>query len=140
MTTEELLKAIRVKIERRINEIAEMGEAGVVRHQELETLVALETYIDSLQEPIADASKTIEDAAVQAHIRLEESEDLSFFNIFKVGAEWQKEQMLEDAISCNVSWCDGPYLDYTQKQQDLILRKIGADVDDKVKVIIVKED
>ena len=35
----------------------------------------------------------IEEAAIQAHIRLEESGDgLSFLNIFKAGAEWMAGQ------------------------------------------------
>lgn len=55
-------------------------------------------------------------------------------------AQWQKEQMMEGAISCNVFWHDGPLLDYTQEQQDNALERIGANVGDKVKIIIVKED
>ena len=56
------------------------------------------------------------------------------------GAEQMKEQMMEDAIPCKVFWHDGPLLDYTQEQQDNALDRIGANVGDKVKVIIVKED
>lgn len=56
------------------------------------------------------------------------------------GANWQKEQMLKDAISCKVFWHDMPLLDYTQEQQDEVLEKIGANVGDKVKLIIIKED
>lgn len=78
---------------------------------------------------------------------------------FKAGAKWQKQQMKEalqteyekgrfdmqqemmkDAISCNVDWYDGFRLDYTQEQQDDILLKLGADVGDKVKIIIIKEE
>lgn len=74
-------------------------------------------------------------------------------------AEWQKQQMKEtlqteyekgrfdmqqemmkDAISCNVDWYDGFRLDYTQERQDDILLKLGADVGDKVKIIIIKEE
>ena len=83
----------------------------------------------------------------------------SLRNQFEAGAEWQKQQMKEtlqteyekgrfdmreemmkDAISCNVDWYDGFRLDYTQEQQDDILLKLGAGVGDKVKIIIVKED
>jgi len=55
------------------------------------------------------------------------------------GAKWQKEQMIKDAISCKVFWHDGPLLDYTQEQQDNALERIGANVGDKVKIIIIKE-
>lgn len=51
-----------------------------------------------------------------------------------------REEMIKDAISCNVDWYDGFRLDYTQEQQDDILLKLGADVGDKVKIIIVKEE
>lgn len=56
------------------------------------------------------------------------------------GARWQKEQLIKNAISCKVFWYDGPKLDYTQEQQDNVLEKIGADVDDNVQVIILKEN
>lgn len=56
------------------------------------------------------------------------------------GARWQKEQMMKNAISCKVFWYDGPKLDYTQEQQDNVLDKIGADVNDNVQVIILKEN
>lgn len=59
---------------------------------------------------------------------------------FLEGAEWAREQMMKDAIPCKVFWHDGPLLDYTQEQQDNALERIGANVGDKVKVIIVKED
>ena len=59
---------------------------------------------------------------------------------FWKGAKWQKEQMMQEAISCKVFWHDGPLLDYTQEQQDNALERIGANVGDKVRLIIVKED
>ena len=60
--------------------------------------------------------------------------------MFKRGAKWQKEQMMKEAIPCKVFWHDGPLLDYTQEQQDNALERIGANVGDKIKLIIVKED
>jgi hypothetical protein len=86
---------------------------------------------------------------------------ISQFNFFTAQhfAEWQKQQMKEvlqteyekgrfdmreemmkDSISCNVYWYDGFRFDYTQEQQDDILLKLGVDVGDKVKIIIVRED
>ena len=59
---------------------------------------------------------------------------------FIAGAKWQKEQMMKEAISCKVFWHDGPLLDYTQEQQDNVLERIGANLGDKVRIIIVKED
>ena len=51
-----------------------------------------------------------------------------------------QQEMMKDAISCNVYWYDGFRLDYTQEQRDDILLKLGADVGDKVKIIIIKEE
>jgi hypothetical protein len=47
---------------------------------------------------------------------------------------------MQDAIGCKVFWYDGPLLDYTQEQQDDTLEKIGAEVGDKVKLIILKDE
>ena len=60
--------------------------------------------------------------------------------LFNKGVAEGRRLMMEEAISCNVIWHDGPLLDYTQEQQDNALEKIGATIGDKVRVIIVKED
>ena len=62
------------------------------------------------------------------------------YSAFKSGAKWLKGQIMKDAIPCKVFWHDGPLLDYTQEQQDNALERIGANVGDKVRIIIVKED
>ena len=46
---------------------------------------------------------------------------------------------LDNSMVCNVDWYDGFLLDYTQEQQDEILNRIGANVGDKIKVILIKE-
>jgi len=45
----------------------------------------------------------------------------------------------ENSMVCKVDWYDGPLLDYTQEQQDDLLEKIGANVGDKIRVILMKE-
>ena len=59
---------------------------------------------------------------------------------FKAGQNDMKQQLMKDAISCNVFWYDGPKLSYTQEQQDVVLEKIGAHEGDEVKLIIIKEN
>ena len=59
---------------------------------------------------------------------------LSFLNTLEV-----KEIDLENSIVCKVGWYDGFLLDYTQEQQDALLEKIGANVGDKVRIILIKE-
>ena len=60
---------------------------------------------------------------------------LSFINTLEM-----KEVDLENCIICKVDWYDGFLLDYTQEQQDKLLEKIGANVGDKIKVILIKEE
>lgn len=50
-----------------------------------------------------------------------------------------KEVDLENSMVCKVDWYDGFLLDYTQEQQDELLEKIGANVGDKIRVILIKE-
>ena len=51
---------------------------------------ALDMAIEALSQPSLPSN--LDEAAIQAHIRLEEGEGLSFLNIFKAGAEWMAEQ------------------------------------------------
>lgn len=50
-----------------------------------------------------------------------------------------EEVDLENSLVCKVDWYDGFLLDYTQEQQDELLEKIGANVGDKIRVILIKE-
>lgn len=77
----------------------------------------------------------IKEAAVQAHIHLEESGKLSFLRIFEAGAKWQKEQMMEDAVDATVHLEPGANPIVT-----IGVGRFGLKVYDRVKVIIVKED
>ena len=59
---------------------------------------------------------------------------------YEKGKQEGKEQIMENAIKCEITWMDGFMLDYTQEQQDDLLEKIGVKVGDKVKLVIIKED
>lgn len=59
---------------------------------------------------------------------------------YEMGRRDERMVLMKDAIECEVIWIDGPILNYTQEQQDMVLEKINAHIGDKVKVIIVKED
>lgn len=74
-------------------------------------------FIDSLPEEEPFDYKTLDQAAVQAHIELEECNGLSFVNIFSKGAEWQKqedvkriEKFLYDTGQCGVNVGAGDWL------------------------------
>lgn len=59
---------------------------------------------------------------------------------YENGKQAMLEELKKDAIHCTVDWYDGPLLDYTQEQQDDALERIGAHLDDKVLVIILKDE
>lgn len=59
---------------------------------------------------------------------------ISFLDTLEV-----KEVDLENSMVCKIDWYDGFLLDYTQEQQDTLLEKIGANVGDKIRVILIKE-
>ena len=63
----------------------------------MEAFQIMRSIIDSLQQeqPVAEV---LEEAAVQAHIQLEESGNLSFLETFKAGAKWDKEQMMKEVV------------------------------------------
>ena len=70
------------------------------------------------------------------------SEELEYIRQkdYENGKEVMLEALKKDAIHCKVFWYDGPLLDYTQEQQDDALERIGAHVDDKVLLIILKDE
>jgi len=94
--------------------------------------------------PYDSCMQEVEDA-VKAGAKWQKEQDQSTIELAEdhamlAGMEKMREQMMKDAIKCEVTWIDGFMLDYTQEQQDDLLEKIGAKVGDKVKLIIIKED
>lgn len=56
------------------------------------------------------------------------------------GMMQEREQMMQDAIECNIDSYDGlTYMDYTADHEDVVLKGKGLKAGDKVKVIIIKE-
>jgi hypothetical protein len=87
-------------------------------------------FIDSLQEE----PEELEQAAVEAFKEIVDDGRNSFLEIFKAGAQWQKEQLMAKAIDGEVGYWN--------------LRGLSVNVElphsveegDKVKVIVIKED
>lgn len=48
----------------------------------------------------------LDEAAIQAHIRLEDGEGLSFLNIFKAGVEWMAGQFQKIEAEGLIGWCE----------------------------------
>lgn len=59
---------------------------------------------------------------------------------YQNGKDAMLAELKKDAIHCKVFWYDGPLMDYTQEQQDEALERIGAHVDDKILLIILKDN
>ena len=141
---------IRAEVERLHEEYrGEKGDADVRR-----ALRTVLFFIDSMQEePVSEdleeACNSYYDETWDEHggkaMVVDGCHDIWFPSLatddfFKAGAQWQKEQMMKDAIECNIGWYDGLLLDYTQQQQEKALDKIGAKIGDKVKLLIIKEE
>ena len=59
---------------------------------------------------------------------------------FIAGANWQKEQLLaKESMSCVLEWYDGFVLNFTEEQLNDVITKNNINIDDKVKVIVIKE-
>lgn len=55
-------------------------------------------------------------------------------------ANWQKEQMLKDAMPCKLGWYDGFVPDFTEEQMDDVAEKLKLNVGDDIKVLIIKSE
>ena len=59
--------------------------------------------------------------------------------LYKDGANWQKEQLLNDGIECTIDDdIDMLFADYTNFDEDGYIREQGLKPGDKVKVIMIK--
>ena len=103
--------------------------------------------VKEVQEP---ASEDLEQAANDfAGINYDcESESDAFYHYiqtdaFIAGAEWQKEQMMKDAIDSEVKWCNHGYPDIHMEDlavlDEIQLPKNKFAIGDKVKIIIMKD-
>lgn len=96
-------------------------------------LSMIENFIDSLEEE--PVSNDLEEAAVEAFKHIVDSDKNNFLEIFKAGAEWQKEKMMEDTVDGEI-YFNMDYLQYHINTEPLAHFHHG----DKVKLIIVKEE
>lgn len=149
MNTEELLKAI--EQERQAIWPTDTGKTAPptvptdLEQGWLNALTWMERYIKSL--PAEQPSEDLEEAA-QNHAKEMYGENYMDFvytqdaafkamSNFKFGAQWQKEQLMKNAVETKVKGCidgKGIFIDTEIP--------IGIDVneDDKVKIIIIKEN
>ena len=149
---------IRAEIERRINAIdldsIEDWRYRLQREHDIELMKDILSFIDSMQEE--PASEDLEEAA-QNYTKeeycvnwkeFEHTRDSGFTAMyhFKSGANWQKQQMMKEAIEADVfevsdndcSIYGYSHLELSVDEEHLYDRNLKDG--DKVKIIIVKEE
>ncbi len=95
------------------------------------------------EEPVSEDLEEEAEKYLEEHIEGGSATERSGFKtwgkyIARHFAEWQKEQMMIDAIICEVEWYDGLYLNFTQETLDEVLSNKGIEAGNKVKVMILK--
>ena len=95
------------------------------------------------KEPVSeDLYEAAEDYAATGEILPNGKEIISFdaLKSFKAGAQWQKMQMMKDAVECSIILSDKYYFIEDEEECSEIIEALGCKHGDKVKLIIIKED
>ena len=102
-----------------------------------EVLDKLLSFIDSIpEEPV---SKTLELAADSYASTFSEKSRIIAYDAYKMGATWQEQKMMKDAVDGRVDrMIQRSWVNIDHNDLEVCLRKF--DKDEKVKVIIIKED
>lgn len=140
------VQKIHEEVERLMNELIQEKEKGFGSDTDDACILELQnvlTYIDSLQEE--HVSEDLEDAADNALSNVLNTHEIvnvgSCLEMFRFGAQWQKEQMMKDAtdVTVHIDASDCPYIPQMELydyDKDVPLAKDG----EKVKVIVIKEN
>ena len=120
-TLEQPIKRTPAEIEAAMQEVEEKSKLFTEAHKD--DIVSNDTIDD------------LEKAAIEAFKQIVDSDKNNFLEIFKAGAEWQKEKMMEDAVDGEI-YFNLDYLQYHINTEPLTHFHHG----DKVKLIIVKEE
>lgn len=135
------IEKIRQEIERRKKEFMYDSLSSTIgRYYEDRDLLA---FIDSLPEekPSEDLEEAAEEYADNNSRRWQDDGDIYYDyskieQAFIAGTEWQKEQMMKDAVEGEIGYWNQRGLSILLDQS---LEKLGYDEDTKVKIIIVKK-
>lgn len=138
MTATELLNQIRQEIKRRIKEYdaiiesqtdAQRAERDAWKWAECKSLLS---FLDTIQ---VDEPEGLDEAAEKY-----ENERLSDYGYrgeiagaFEAGAEWQKAQMMKDAVDGKV------FMSFAPSHNQMVMADVDLPTNTKVKLIIVKE-
>lgn len=111
---------IRKEIVRMHNLLPVMDDYNIYVNYADRICTTLEMYIDSLQEE--PVSNDLEQAAVEAFKHIVDSDKNNFYEIFKAGAQWQKEHLWKPA--------DGDDLPDIDREVIVLYQHYPLDVDE----------
>lgn len=138
------VRLIYSKIENRIDEICDDGFVLKENQQEYETLTDLEDFIDSLpKESGCEVNCTTKNEDLEEYAKkLAKGAALDKHNLIwmcKKGAEWQKQQMMKNAVEAFVNTYentdDGNYVEFVTEQSPCKFKEL-----EKCKLIIIKKE
>ena len=128
------IEKIRQEIERLIemNKTKNGFPAGTICAVRIEAYEHLLSFIDTLSE---EPDKSLEEAAEEYSKRVSDGHNFRDLTCgFKAGAEWQKQQMLKDAVESKV------FMSFAPGHNQMVMADVDLPTNTKVKLIIVKED
>ena len=138
------VEQIRTEIERLYKEAKEEPYTGRMEGR-LEALDKLDAFIDSLEEE--PVSEDLEQAAVEAFKHIVDSDKNNFYEIFKAGANWQKEQMMKDAVDAYILQSFNPVTESIEIDRHGFKCEYGQKkstpyviAGEQVKLVIIKEE
>jgi len=129
------VQKVKEEIERRISNLEQIGDREYIekffreQFRFIEVYESLIKFIDSI--PEEPASEDLEEAASKY---IEEDFHERSRADFKAGAEWQKHQMMKDAVDATILNVDAQTIEFGLWPEKLLDMKEG----DKVKIIILK--
>lgn len=119
------------------------GVIGEIREDEcysilslIDTLEVKEVKEEPVNDDLEDAARVYCVDARKGYPRVMDETDRYICNAFKVGANWQKEQMMNNAEPAEVGFWNQRGLSILF---DKSLERLGLKEDEKVKVLIIKE-
>lgn len=136
----------RAKFMKELHEYAESKKPDKSLEEEIETVWGEYECYNEDYDKVAELNWSEFNKVIKHFYDLGQSqipmpEDTVLFNKgVAEGRRLEREDMLGDAVSCEVDWYDGPILNYPIDQLCEVLSKMDIDVGDKVRIIVIKDE
>lgn len=136
------IEKIRQEIERRINILTNVYAEQMERndeemmnyyHGKVIALEELLTFLDTLSE---EPDKSLEEAAYKYSFDSRPSVygQVDVIDAFKAGAEWQKQQMLKDAVEGKV------FMSFAPGHNQMVMADVDLPTNTKVRIVVLKAE